>query len=159
MVKRLLIAVAVIGLLGIAGRYVYLDLQDEALCSVCRRSLHEQTSFLIHLRGGGTERVCCPRCGLRFMRDREDIVGAEAADYHSDERLAAADAFYVEGSSVHLCCKDIAEKDGSGVHYDLAWDRCLPSLIAFKSWDEASAFSGRYGGVVKIYDELLLEKK
>jgi hypothetical protein len=82
----------------------------------------------------------------------------EAADFCSGERLPARQAFYVEGSSVHPCCKDIAEKDRSGVRYDLAWDRCLPSLIAFKSRDEAVAFRSQYGGVIKAYDELSLEE-
>jgi DNA-directed RNA polymerase subunit RPC12/RpoP len=158
MIKRLLISILAAGLLGLAGRYVYMELEQESICSICHRAIHEGTSFLIHLQDGHTEEVCCPRCGLRFMKGRDDITDVEAADFYSGERLPARQAFYVEGSSVHPCCKDIAEKDRSGVRYDLVWDRCLPSLIAFKSWDEADAFRNQYGGVVKVYDELLQEE-
>jgi hypothetical protein len=158
MFKRFLMTIIVIGLLGLVGGYVYLELREEALCSICHRAVHEQTYFRIHLQGGGAEKVCCPRCGLRFMKGRYDVVAAEAVDHQSRERIAASEAYYVEGSSVHLCCKAMAEKDRSGVHYDLAWDRCLPSLIAFKNPDEADAFRRQYGGVIKVYDELSLEE-
>jgi len=122
MIKRLLISILAAGLLGLAGRYVYMELEQESICSICHRAIHEGTSFLIYLQDGHTEEVCCPRCGLRFMKGRDDIADVEAADFYSGERLPARQAFYVEGSSVHPCCKDIAEKisqcatvDGAGI--------------------------------------------
>lgn len=157
MVKRVLMVLVALVLLGLAGRYVYLELEGEPVCDVCRRPLREQTSFRIELKDGATEQVCCPRCGLRFMSGRDDVLAAEAADYETGERLAARKAFYVEGSSVHLCCGDLTEKDRSGAQYDLVWDRCLPSLIAFETREEAEAFSRLNGGVVKAYGELLQE--
>lgn len=157
MVKRTLIALVVLTLLGWAGRYVYLELQEKAVCSICHRAMHEQTAFRIQLRDRSTKEVCCPRCGLHFMKERDDVAAAEAKDFHTGERLSARNAFYVEGSSVHPCCGDMAEMDRSGVRYDLAWDRCLPSLIAFNSREAAEAFRKQKGGVIKLYEELLLE--
>lgn len=158
MLRRVLITMVISGLLGWAGRYVYLQLQEEQICTVCHRAVHEQTSFRIHLRGGETQEVCCPRCGLRFIQARDDVTGVDVADFDTGERFDAKEAFYVENSSVNLCSRHTVEKDGSGVQYDLAWDRCLPSLIAFKNRAAAAAFRSRNGGSIKLYDELLQEE-
>jgi hypothetical protein len=51
----------------------------------------------------------------------------------------------------------MAAQDRSAGRYDLVWDRCLPSLIAFRSREEAEVFCEQHGGIVKVYEELLLE--
>lgn len=158
MFKRILIAVVILGLLGWAGRYVYIQLHEAPVCTVCHRAVHGHTSVRIHLRGGGAQEVCCPRCGLRFMQGRDDVGGADVVDFDTGERFDAKEAFYVENSSVNMCSQHRVEKDGSGVQYDLAWDRCLPSLIAFRSRATAAAFRSQNGGEIKLYEELLQQE-
>jgi len=48
-------------------------------------------------------------------------------------------------------------EDRSGGQYEVAWDRCLPSLIAFSSRQAALKFQEENGGNIKTYEELLAD--
>ena len=99
--------------------------------------------------------VCCPRCGLYLQSKRSDIVKSEVADFNSGQLMKAETAYYVEGSSVHLCCSEGGvQKDRAGASYERTWDRCLPSLVAFRTVKEAEQFAQRHGGTLKVYAEL-----
>ena len=126
-------------------------------CDVCYRPMHAATFYRVHLQNGDTMDVCCPRCGLRFQQGRKDVARAEVTDFNSQSRLDAAEAFYVEDSPVHFCSHAAVQEDRSGTQYEVAWDRCLPSLIAFESRAAADAFRRQNGGTVKTYEELLME--
>ena len=126
-------------------------------CEVCHRPMHEATYYEVHLEGGETKALCCPRCGLRFQQEREDDVSAEVADYATKKILDASDAYFVEDSEVHVCSHSRVREDRSGTQYQVAWDRCLPSLVAFESRDVAEDFRKTRGGVIKTYDELVAE--
>ena len=137
----------------VAGYLLYFD--HSAVCELCYRHLHEETAYSIRLSQGETVDVCCARCGLHFEMGRTDLSGSEVADYNSRRRFDAADAFYVENSSVHPCATESpVRKDQSGRQYSLDWDRCLPSLVAFQSKEEALSFQRQKGGVIKNYHEL-----
>lgn len=102
--------------------------------------------------------VCCPRCGLRFQEGRADIAAVEAGDFDTAERLDAQHAYYIENSSVHLCCRqDFVRRDEAKRGYVLSWDRCLPSLVAFRTREQAEAFRQKHGGQIKTYRALLAE--
>lgn len=132
--------------------------EGPTVCAVCSRPLHGETFYRIHLENGVQRDVCCPRCGLHFQAGRDDVVNAEVADFHSGRLLDARRAYYVESSAAMLCCRaDKLERDRSGSQYSLQWDRCMPSLVAFESIDDAREFSRSAGGVVKTYDQLLVE--
>ena len=158
MATRILMLAALLGLAGSVGYFTYLQLGPEE-CGVCHRSLHEATSYQIHLEDGSLQKTCCPRCGLRFQEGRADVASAEVADFDTGERVDARGAFFVEGSSVNLCHKKMVEEDRSGVQYQLAWDRCMPGLIAFKDRESAESFRQDYGGELKSYEEILKEEE
>jgi hypothetical protein len=158
MAVRILTVVALVGLAVSAGYFTYVQLRPEPTCEVCYRSVHEVTLYQIHLEDGTRQQACCPRCGLRFQTGRTDVASVEVTDFDSGERFDALDALFVENSSVNLCHSKLLEEDRSGVQYQLTWDRCLPSLIAFKDREAAEAFRRDYGGVIKTYEELLEEK-
>jgi hypothetical protein len=79
------------------------------------------------------------------------------ADYDSGEFIDASQALFVENSSVNLCHQSMVQEDRSGSQYQLTWDRCLPSLIAFRTREGAEVFRRDYGGLIKTYGELLKE--
>jgi hypothetical protein len=130
MAKRILQVVAALAVVAAVGAFVYVQLDDPDACDVCYRPMHQETFYRIHLEGGDTKDVCCPRCGLRFQEGRNDVVATEVAGMHEDR---------------------------SGVQYEVAWDRCLPSLIAFSSREAAQKFQHDNGGDIKTYQELLAE--
>jgi hypothetical protein len=158
MLKRLILATAGLGMVAVAGAILYSQLAASDRCDVCYRPMHAETSYRIHLADGRTMDACCPRCGLRFQEARQDVVGAEATDFERKTRLDADDAFYVENSRVHPCSHFSIQEDRSGTKYQVAWDRCLPSLVAFESEASARSFQARNGGVIKTYEELLAEE-
>ncbi len=153
---RTITSLAIIALLIGAGYYVYIQLQP--VCTICRRPVHKATFYSIVLEDESSVEVCCPRCGLHFQRGRRDVADAQVADFSTGERFPADEAHYVENSSVHLCCPtDRVQEDRSGTQYTLAWDRCLPSLVAFRDRDRAVEFSRQRGGLIKTYAQLVLE--
>ena len=158
MAARILLVLLMLAVAGSAGYYLlYVD--AEPSCAVCQRPLHKETYYRIQLADGETEDVCCPRCGLRFQRDRKDVASTEVADYFGGRRLDAEKALYVEGSALHLCCGEPApRRDATGGQFVLTWDRCLPSLVAFETREEAEGFRRQNGGAVKTYAELLKEE-
>lgn len=157
MLTRIGITVTLLALIA-GGSYYFFQQQGEPVCGICTRAVHAATHYRIFLRDQEPVDVCCPRCGLRFQEGRDDIAAVEAGDFDTGERLDAQDAFYVENSSVHLCCRqDFVRRDEAKQEYVLSWDRCLPSLVAFRTRQQAEAFRQRHGGAIKTYDRLLLE--
>lgn len=158
MTKRVIQALAAVALVAAVGAFVYVEWDSPETCDVCYRPMHQETFYRIHLKGGETKDVCCPRCGLRFQEGRDDVVGAEVTDFDTKRHVDAADAYYVENSPVHFCAHESVQKDRSGAQYQVAWDRCLPSLIAFSTREAAERFQRTNGGDIKTYEELLAEE-
>lgn len=146
-----------IGAIAAAGFWVYE--QQELICDLCHRPVHSESGYTIVLESGETIESCCPRCGLRFQAGRTDVAATWAVDFSSGATLEADDAYYVENSSVNLCRlgHDMLQRDASGTQYDLGWDRCEPSLIAFRIRDDAVDFIRQNGGVMRSYEQLLEE--
>ncbi len=144
-----------------SGACRYIDFAGEPLCQVCRRPMHQATFYSIYLEGEENRvEVCCPRCGLYFQQGRDDVLRAEVADFDTGELVTARDATFVENSSVHLCCnQEFVQKDRSGRDYVLSWDRCLPSLVAFRYRQAAARFTLTKGGVIRSYDDLLADDR
>lgn len=156
---RQLIAGLVILTLVVCTAYYFWP-AETVVCQICRRPMHQATSYFVTLEGGGEVELCCPRCGLRFQTGRSDVESAVVADYSTQERVAASKAFYVVGSSVHPCCSEPEIlKDRSGIEYERTWDRCLPSVIAFKSKEDAEMFMREKGGTLASWDELATETR
>ncbi len=129
--------------------------ESAAICQVCGRPIHGQVFYRVSLRDGSARDVCCPRCGLRFQVGRKDVVGVQVTDFNSGKLIDATQALFVESSRVMLCCSDTkVQRDRSGAQYALNWDRCMPSLVAFETLEEAELFSRQKGGVVKDYSQL-----
>jgi len=146
----------ILGLLAGAGYFLYLD--QPAVCDLCRRPLHQETLCRIHLRGGEVKQACCPRCGLHFQKGRDNVVTVEVADFQTNELLDASQVIYIEGSSINLCYADnLVRRNAEGMRLTLAWDRCLPGLLAFQAREAAEEFRRDKGGVIKTYDQLLKE--
>ncbi len=156
--KTLVAMVAAVAALGLTGTYVYDHIRPEPLCQACHRAIHDETLYRVHMKDGSVEHICCPRCGLRFQEGRTDVASADVADFVTQERVDADKAFYVEDSSVVMCRHDgRLKEDCSGAQYELTWDRCLPSLVAFSSRGSAEAFRTEKGGVIKTYADLKQE--
>ena len=156
---RQLTATSVVVILAVVA-IGYFWRSGPAGCAVCQRPLHQATFYEIRLADETRVDVCCTRCGLHYQSSQDDVAAVRVADFSTGALLEADRATYVEGSEVHLCClTGNVQEDRSGTQYDLAWDRCLPSLVAFQSLTDAIEFQGANGGRLRTYADLLAEEQ
>jgi nitrous oxide reductase accessory protein NosL len=84
------------------------------------------------------------------------IAGLLVTDAAVGERIDAQRALYVEGSDENPCFTPAeASPREPGVEYDRTFDRCLPSLIAFKEESAARTFQVAHGGRILTYAQAL----
>lgn len=130
--------------------------RESLLCQICERPIHPGQEYIIALTEGGREHACCPRCGMHFqIHNGPRVRAAWATDYLTGERIDPTEAVYVEGSDVMTCCSTRPLKRGPESAAQLVWDRCLPTLIAFKTREEAEHFQRQHGGQVLTYAQAL----
>jgi nitrous oxide reductase accessory protein NosL len=95
---------------------------------------------------------------LYFQQGRDDVVLVEVADFRTSKLMDATQAIYVEDSSVNMCYLDSpVHRHIEGIESTLAWDRCMPGLLAFESREAAEEFRNEKGGFLKTYLQLLEE--
>ncbi len=152
-----LIVVLVGGLAIGAGWYVR-SRRAEGVCTLCRRPVHAESRALAELNGK-REEACCPACVLRLRAQTGQKVRLIAvSDYNTHESLAPAQAAYVVGSDVVTC--SLHGDHGAG-HVDAdkqplekTFDRCEPSILAFRSREAAVAFTRQHGGNIGTLSDL-----
>ena len=127
------------------------------MCQVCQRGLHAGLVYRVEMTNGTFEEACCPRCGMHFALSHPGTVRqAWATDFASGERIAALAAYYVEGGDEEFCALHAkpVERGPQGVSV-LAYDRCLPTLVAFRAVQGAEAYRRQHGGHMVTYDQAL----
>jgi len=126
---------------------LYESYKKRNYCFLCEREIIPSNAFIIELKGGKKLRTCCPRCGLRyFEKNKSKIERMYATDFISLEVIDAFKAYYVIGSEYHGCCRRSVMIDSNKRIYDLCYDRCMPTLVAFKKKNDAKEFMKKYGG-------------
>ncbi len=155
-IKSALIGLALVLIVGGAGYYAYRHfVLPSQQCDVCGRAVHSEHDSIVRLKDGTTVHNCCPRCAMHYeMHNADKVAGLIVADRDTGERINAQNAFYVEGSDDHSCipASESAPRE-PGVDYGRAYDRCLPSLVAFKQESDARSFASAHGGRVLTYEQ------
>ena len=119
-------------------------------CWICQREVHDSVRTTLTLGSGKSVVACCPRCALHYQEEpaskvREILV----TDYGGGGSLSFLKAFLVEGSDETPCLRHHqAMTDESRTPMQICYDRCMPSLIAFKQETAARAFAAEHGGTV-----------
>ncbi len=150
---KLITALAVL-VLGLAGYFTfyYGTKPDQNVCNICSRPIHSGMAFLIQT-DGHTEFACCPRCGMHYILNHPGKVQkAWATDLNSGASVPADAAYYNEGGNVEYCAvhrqttrwqlQSVLVRD---------YDRCLPTIVAFKTLAAANDYRKRHGGQVLNY--------
>ena len=130
-------------------------------CQVCERGLHAGLVYRLELMNGAVEEACCPRCGMHFALSHPGTVRqAWATDFTSGVHIAAPAAYYVEGGDEEFCALHAKplERAPQGISV-LAYDRCLPTLVAFGAEQGAEAYRRQHGGHVVTYDQALSDAR
>jgi hypothetical protein len=127
----------------------------KAVCDVCKRAECAAMTFRIEYANGESQQTCCPRCGARALDEAggREVRRLEAHDFATGRPIDARQAMYVDGSDMEHCSGDRdspSPDSGRSLHYD----RCLPSLVAFATREDAAAFMQEHGGRLRGFDEL-----
>ena len=119
--------------------------------------VHSVTAYRLNVNGHEVA-ACCPRCGMHAQVNQEQGKpgAAFATDVNTGESIAAESATYVEGGDVQYCTHgdQPMARDPHGVSMR-EYDRCLPTLAAFKTLQEANAYQQQHGGRVLTYEQAL----
>lgn len=154
--RATVLVLILLGSVGMGGylTYHWVEGSRPLACEVCLRPVHGGQAYRVALREGAEMTSCCPRCGIHHqLGSREKASRAWATDHLTGEWVVAEGAYYVEGSDARYCNPHSAPLREAGVAYEVTFDRCLPSLVAFKTPREAQAFQARHGGRVLSYGE------
>jgi transcription elongation factor Elf1 len=152
-----LVALLAIGLTSFFA-YRYEQRRETAgMCPFCDRTVHSVTAYRLKV-GDHVVAACCPRCGMHAQVNQpQGKPGmAWATDVDTGERVAAESATYVEGGDVQYCTHgdQPMTREPHGVS-TREYDRCLPTLVAFKTPQEAEAYQRQHGGRVLTYSQAL----
>jgi len=144
MVRRMTLFLPILVAMALACR-------AERVCDVCGRDECAGLAFRIEYADGGAQETCCPRCGSHALAEARGRVAARllARDFATGKPVDARSALYVEGSEVEHC-RVMNEQRNQELHYD----RCLPSLIAFASEEQALSFVREHGGRLRTFEDL-----
>jgi nitrous oxide reductase accessory protein NosL len=129
------------------------------LCAVCQRDECKAMAFRVTLQSGKTIETCCPRCGLHYVETMKPAArGFEATDFATGQWMDATKATFVSDSDVKGCAMPSARRDAQGCCLYVAYDRCLPSLVAFADRAAAVEFQKQHGGNLVTFAELRANK-
>lgn len=142
-VRALCHAVLLLVLAGCVG-------QPES-CWVCQRDVHASVRTTLVLESGRQVVACCPRCALHFQEEPGNAVREiRVTDHAGGGDLPMTRAFLIEGSDETPCMLHHPVADESRTPMQVCYDRCMPSLIAFKDEGAARAFAADHGGTVHL---------
>lgn len=129
------------------------------VCAVCQRDECKAMAFRVTLESGKTIETCCPRCGLHYVETMKQAARSfEATDFATGQWIDATRATFVSDSDVKGCAMPAARRDAQGCCLYVAYDRCLPSLVAFADRAAAVEFQKQHGGDLVAFAELSTNK-
>ena len=118
-------------------------------CWVCHREVHPSVHAVLTLANGRKVTACCPRCALHYEEEPGNRVKSIAVtDYFDGGSLSLKRAFLVEGSDETPCVHHAPMADAAGGPMQICYDRCMPSLIAFRDAGAAHSFLSSHGGTL-----------
>lgn len=151
-------AVFVIAVLAIAGlgytAWRYVEQRESLVCKACSRPVHAQ-SRTVALIDGKRGVYCCPACALsEHQQAQKPVEVIELADHLGGQPLRPGEAFIVRNSDVQPCLQHQATVTEDRQPLHAAFDRCSPSMLAFKDLNSAQAFAEQHGGEVLRFADL-----
>jgi len=124
-------------------------------CAVCQRDECRTLAFRMVLPDGKRMETCCPRCGLHYLAVHHlTAKSIEVTDCATGKFIEGGPATFVNGSDVSACAAMEVRRDAYGCCAVKGYDRCLPSVIAFRERAAATAFAKEHGGQLMTLAEL-----
>ena len=153
--RSTVVGIALIVMLGLFGYFAWETFQARQAteCAMCNRPLHRGSSVLAEV-DGDSQRFCCAACALWAGRQTGDEVKiTQVMDHDTGAELDPSEATFVVGSRVNHCLQQHSVFDPSRTALDAAketstleFDRCAPSVLAFRTRAAAARFAEQEGG-------------
>lgn len=125
-------------------------------CPFCLRAEHAESRVVIQAEGERPRDACCMSCALSYQRQTgKPIRVISVTDHRTHQVIDPAGAVFVVGSDESPCQHDMIRLGDDKSVDEVRWDRCLPSILAFGSRDQASAFQSEHGGALRTLTELM----
>jgi hypothetical protein len=145
-------------LMGVVGGGCYLGYQRLVLpshqCDICGRLVHDARDSIVQLKDGARIHTCCARCALHYEQNHPGRISALlVAGRATGIKIDGQKALYVEGADEQLCgpLTETPPRE-PGVKFDRTFDRCLPTLVAFKDGAAARSYQAVHGGGLLTYE-------
>ena len=145
-------------LLLIASFLVLQSCNRTAQCPLCNREVHHGMGVSI-THNSIPMRTCCMACALTYQHQVKNVEIKAATNFLTGQPIEPNKAVYVVGSDISPCTQDHkVNKFIREPHETLyaCYDRCEPSILAFSNQSDAEKFQKQYGGVVRVFDQLLM---
>lgn len=155
-VALVFIAVLALAGLGYAGWH-YIAEREQHSCLACSRPVHDHSRTIAFVDGKRGV-YCCPACALSEHRQTEKPVRVtELADYQGGGALNPAEAIVVSDSDVNPCKSHEAAVTSDKQPLRTHFDRCSPSILAFRDMKAAQTFAAEHGGQILRFAALAAE--
>ena len=119
-------------------------------CQVCQREAHPGVGAKLTLASGQQVSTCCLRCALHFEEKLQTPARRlQVEDHAGGGLLDIASAYLVEDSRLNPCMLPPPREAGTRVPLELSYDRCAPSIFAFRRAQDARDFIARHGGTLQ----------
>lgn len=159
--KRLLAGIVVVLGLGAAGfaAWHYVSERGSHSCQACARPVHAH-SRTVAVVDGKRATYCCPACALsEHQQSNKPVEVVELTDYISGGTLKPENSYVVRNSDVNHCMQHRPAVDENKQPLAVHYDRCAPSVIAFRSSVMAGEFAKEHGGQVLKFSDFSAEYK
>ena len=150
---------AIVVLAGLAySAWRYVNERGSETCQACMRPVHAHMKT-VAIVDGKRATYCCPACALSaHEQSGKRVQVVELTDYLTNTPLKPEDSFVVRNSDVNPCLQHHHPEVGENSQpLESRFDRCTPSVLAFRDEKSAAAFAGEHGGRVSRFSDFATE--
>lgn len=148
-----LVSIVVLGGLGYSGWLYFAQLEHQT-CRACSRPIHDHSRTVASI-DGKPGYYCCPTCALtEHQQAGKPVLITQVTDYLGGVALVPSESYIVRNSDVNPCTRHEAALTPDKHPMHPHFDRCSPSMLAFREMKTARAFVAEHGGQVLRFTEL-----
>ena len=150
------VAIVVLAGLGYSAWYLVKERSAQS-CKACMRPIHAHMKTVAVVDGKRTN-YCCPACALsEHQQSGKPVQVVELTDYLGSGSLKPESSFVVRNSDVSPCPQQHPAVGENSQPLESHFDRCTPSVLAFRDREAAAAFAAEHGGQVVRFSDFASE--
>jgi len=150
--------VAILVLVGLGySAWHYVRERSAQSCKACMGPVHSHMKTVAIVEGKRAV-YCCPACALSEHQQSGRLVQVvELTDYLDNSPLKPDGSFVVRNGDVNPCLQHQPAVGENSQPLEEHFDRCTPSVLAFRNRIEAEGFAREHGGQVLRFTDFAAE--